>query len=199
MMIEREEMEYLSDYIAELLSDMKATAVSNVFGVEVKIPMEDFRFWLVLSQWGYRDEKAVRIGFRSSTDAPLKHSLKIKSSEGGNWLVDQRKLRAKMRAALAAAQEAYQDEVDRKQAKIDFKDSLGAFSELGEVSLYSLPGFDLSIEAGHLRFRKEDDGTFTFKGTNLVYLYDTKINPNDGKLLRFVEACNALVESSETE
>lgn len=192
-MIDREDMEYLGTYIAECLSDMDATATTNVYGDEVKIPMKDFRLWMTLSQWGYHGEKAIRIGFRSSTDAALKDSLKIKSSEGGNWLVDQRKLRAKVFKVIAAAQEAHDAEMDRKQGKIDFKESLSKFSSIGEIRLGNMPEFEVDFPAGCVRLRKEEDGTYTFVTARLSGLWNTQVRLEDGNLARFVEACNALL------
>lgn len=193
-MLDREDAEYLGTYISECLSDMEARAVFNAYDVEVRIPMKDFLLWLNITQWGYQGEKAVRIGFRSSTDAPLKQSLKVKCSEGGNWLLDQRKLRAKVQEAIADAQNAHDNEVARKQEKVDFKESVEGFAVLGEISLSVLPEFSVRCPGGYIKFRKEEDGTHTLVSVRLFDLREIPIRLGEGKLTAFVEACNALVE-----
>lgn len=196
-MLDREDAEYLSTYISECLSDMEARVVLNSYDVDVYIPMEDFRLWLTISQWGYQGERAVRLGFRSSTDAPLKQSLKVKCSEGGNWLLDQRKLRAKVQEAIADAQNAHDDEIARKQEKIDFKESVEEFAALGRVSLGLLPEFSVQTLAGNIGFRKEEDGTYTLVSTSMWNLQGITIQLADGRIAALVEAGDALMEADK--
>lgn len=196
-MLDIEDAEYLGTYISECLSDMEAKKVSNAYDVEVKIPMKDFRLWLIITQWGYQGEKAVRIGFRSSTDAPMKQSLKIKCSEGGNWLLDQRKLRTKVREAIADAQNAHDDKIAREQEKADFKKSIEEFAVLGRVSLGVLPEFGVQTSAGNISFQKEDDGTYTLVSISMWDLRGVTVSLADGKLAALADACNALMGASK--